>query len=291
LINDPLGIFPEGTVQGDFLDFGTVEVILKMLAEQDVASVKSSVDEWVGISFESMLGHFMDGKVPAEDVIERGLRMGWTVEEIDGYLLKRGLPYGIEDYVEHPDWLLDGDDGDFEDDDEDDYVDDWDDDFDYGGVVSGKKKVGPKYKILPDGSRRMVVDENGFSTAPELDGEFVGSAASPGDHVELRFVSTDGASNKFVNMDYSGGPTFTATWGRFGSAGRQTEYPVANWDSYYRSKTAKGYTDVTEGESVTPRERVVPPRRAPVEKIVSPAVTQPKREPRQVGLFKAAVLK
>jgi hypothetical protein len=33
-INDPLGIFPEGTEQGDFLEFGTVEVILKSLADQ-----------------------------------------------------------------------------------------------------------------------------------------------------------------------------------------------------------------------------------------------------------------
>jgi hypothetical protein len=52
-------------------------------------------------------------------------------------------------------------------------------------------------------------------------------------------------------MDYAGGPTFTATWGRFGSEGRQTEYPVAAWDSYFRQKTSKGYSDVTDGSHAT----------------------------------------
>jgi hypothetical protein len=266
-INDPLGIFPEGTVQGDFLDFGTVEVVLKSLAgqgEEYVGSqaVRSSLDEWVGISFDTMLRHFMEGKVAAEDVIEKGRRSGWSVEDIDEYLWEHGrLPYGIEDYIEHPDWLtsdFDGSDsGEFDTEGGEEYEDDFDtDEYNEGfdGLVS---------------SRQLL------------------SSASPGDHVELRYKSSDGASNKFINMDYGGGPTFTATWGKFGSAGRQTEYPVSQWDSYFRSKRAKGYTDVTDGEEVVTRVRDVPSKKAPAERSVpgrgavpSP-VKQPNREPRQ----------
>jgi predicted DNA-binding WGR domain protein len=166
-INDPLGIFPEGTEQGDFLEFGTVEVVLKSL----------------------------------------------------------------------------------------------------GGGEGG----------------------NGGLMASG----YVRSSASPGDHVELRYKSEDDSSNKFINMDYSGGPSFTATWGRFGSAGRQTEYPVAQWDSYYRGKRSKGYTDVTDGESVVPRvRRDVPVRPEPVARSVPnmeappPVPQKPKRQdPRQLELF------
>jgi predicted DNA-binding WGR domain protein len=166
-INDPLGIFPEGTEQGDFLDFGTVEVVLKSLAGGDGQTVSSA-----------------------------------------------------------------------------------------GSLFS---------------------------------------SASPGDHIELRYESEDGSSNKFINMDYSGGPTFIATWGRFGSAGRQTEYPVSQWDSYYHGKRSKGYTDVTDGESVVPRiRREAPARKAPVahpvpERSVQsppPAIQKLKKpEPKQLDLF------
>jgi hypothetical protein len=257
-INDPLGIFPEGTEQGDFLDFGTVEVVLKSLAAGEGGVVgsgvsrktaRTSLGEWQGISFESMLGRFMSGGVAAEDVIEKGRRSGWTVEEIDDFLWKHGhLPYGIEEYAEHPDWLQDS----FEDEDEDEYGE---------GLVAGS--AGSLF-----------------------------SSASPGDHVELRYESEDGSSNKFINMDYSGGPTFIATWGRFGSAGRQTEYPVAQWDSYYRGKRSKGYTDVTDGEEVVPRFRSAPPRKpvvSPASKpdaVFSPPLQKPSRsEPRQLDLF------
>jgi predicted DNA-binding WGR domain protein len=137
-ISDPLGIFPEGTEQGDFLEFGTVETILKALADRGEG---------------------------------------------------------------------------------------------YPGLYSSRR---------------------------------VSSSVSPGDHVELRFTSVDGSSDKFIDMDYSGGPTFTATWGRFGSAGRQTEYPVSEWDAYYRGKTRKGYTDVTGGGSVVPQVRSPSSRKDPV---------------------------
>jgi predicted DNA-binding WGR domain protein len=159
-IDDPLGIFPEGTEQGDFLDFGTVEVILKAVADQGAG---------------------------------------------------------------------------------------------YPGLYSSRS---------------------------------IRSSASPGDHIELRFTSQDGSSDKFIHMDYSGGPTFTATWGKFGSAGRQTEYPVADWDAYYQGKMRKGYRDVT-GE--TPAPRAVPPKKAPVARSPSspPSASGPKPERtyRQPDLF------
>ena len=85
----------------------------------------------------------------------------------------------------------------------------------------------------------------------------IGSAASPGDMRKLRFQSTDGRSDKFIDMRYNGGSTFTATWGKAGTPGRETEYPVGDWDSYYRKKVGKGYTDVTHGGSV--RQVAIPP--------------------------------
>jgi predicted DNA-binding WGR domain protein len=172
-IDDPLGIFPEGTEQGDFLEFGTVEVILKSLADTGERDVDA------------------DGS--------------WSYD--DG-----------------------------------------------------------------------VVDSIGSM--------FIRSAASPGDHIELRFQSDDGSSNKFINMDYSGGPSFSATWGRIGSAGRVTEYPASQWDSYYRQKVAKGYTDVSDGEPLVVREL---PRQAPTKKLPSPQLQPNLRKPKpratQLELF------
>jgi predicted DNA-binding WGR domain protein len=153
-LDDPLGIFPEGTVQGDFLEFGTVETILKALTD-------------------------------------------------------RGE--------------------------------------DYPGLYSSRS---------------------------------IRSAASPGDHVELRFTSEDGSSDKFINMDYSGGQTFTATWGRFGSAGRQTEYPVGEWDAYYRGKTRKGYMDVTgEDYADSPVQAVLPEKASSVPKVHKPGRSAEWRQP------------
>jgi hypothetical protein len=74
-------------------------------------------------------------------------------------------------------------------------------------------------------------------------------------------------------MDYSGGSTFTATWGKAGTAGRKTDYPVTDWDSYYRKKVVKGYTDVTGGGQAVPMVRTVPPSRAAAP--ASPAVVSP----------------
>jgi hypothetical protein len=145
-INDPLGIFPEGTEQGDFLDFGTVEVILKAVADQGVG---------------------------------------------------------------------------------------------YPGLYS---------------SRRIL------------------SAADPDVHVELRLPSQDGTGDKFVNMDYSGGPTFTVTWGKFGSNEHKEEFPVADWKRYYRSQIKWGYKDVTNGNSGGGKVPEIAPRGVPVAEGASPEI-------------------
>jgi predicted DNA-binding WGR domain protein len=123
---------------------------------------------------------------------------------------------------------------------------------------------------------------------------FIGSAASPGDVINLRFQSTSGSSNKFIDMTYNGGPTFTATWGKQGTAGKQTDYPVSEWDSYYKKKVKKGYTDVTGGGGVNPV--YVPPTKkkaapatpaAPIQKVVAPLAKAPVAPP-PAGLQKVA---
>jgi len=53
-------------------------------------------------------------------------------------------------------------------------------------------------------------------------------------------------NNKFYNMKDNGDETFTVTWGRVGVTSTKTIYPIKKWDSIYRSKTKKGYKDVTE---------------------------------------------
>lgn len=62
--------------------------------------------------------------------------------------------------------------------------------------------------------------------------------------VKLLMVTADN-NNKFYNMHDNNNGTFTATWGRYGTAGKDTVYPISKWDSTIRSKIAKGYEDVT----------------------------------------------
>lgn len=62
---------------------------------------------------------------------------------------------------------------------------------------------------------------------------------------------TDENNNKFYNMHDNGDGTFTATWGRVGTAGSSKTYPISKWDSTYRSKTGKGYQDISKNTTVT----------------------------------------
>lgn len=56
---------------------------------------------------------------------------------------------------------------------------------------------------------------------------------------------TEKNNNKFYNMHDNDDGTFTVTWGRVGTAGKPTTYPISKWNSTYKSKIAKGYQDVT----------------------------------------------
>lgn len=62
--------------------------------------------------------------------------------------------------------------------------------------------------------------------------------------VKLLFVSADN-HNKFYNMHDNSDGSFTAHWGRVGTDGTDTNYPIDKWDSTYKSKVKKGYKDVT----------------------------------------------
>lgn len=62
--------------------------------------------------------------------------------------------------------------------------------------------------------------------------------------VKLLMV-TDNNNNKFYNMHDNGNGTFTAHWGRFGTNGTDTTYPIEKWDATYESKVKKGYKDIT----------------------------------------------
>lgn len=62
--------------------------------------------------------------------------------------------------------------------------------------------------------------------------------------VKLVMVTTSN-NNKFYDMRDNGNGTFTVTWGRVGTPGKQNTYDISQWDKKYREKTSKGYTDVT----------------------------------------------
>ena len=66
-----------------------------------------------------------------------------------------------------------------------------------------------------------------------------------GKTVKLILVSAEN-NNKFYDMAENSDGTFTATYGRVEKTKQTTTYPMSKWDSTYRSKTRKGYTDITE---------------------------------------------
>lgn len=52
-------------------------------------------------------------------------------------------------------------------------------------------------------------------------------------------------SNKFYNM-FPQGNTFKVEYGRMGSTVTTRSYPISKWNSTYKSKTRKGYKDITD---------------------------------------------
>jgi len=52
-------------------------------------------------------------------------------------------------------------------------------------------------------------------------------------------------SNKFYNMELVGS-TINVEYGRVGSTSTKLSYPAAKWNSLLKSKTSKGYKDITE---------------------------------------------
>jgi len=70
------------------------------------------------------------------------------------------------------------------------------------------------------------------------------------DDVKLIMVTADN-HNKFYNMHDNGDNTFTATWGRVGTAGSSKTYSIYDWDKTYRAKTGKGYQDISKTTTVS----------------------------------------
>lgn len=64
------------------------------------------------------------------------------------------------------------------------------------------------------------------------------------DPVRLIMVTADN-NNKYYNMDDLGNGYLEVTYGRVGTSGTKKEYPIRDWDKIYRSKTGKGYKDVS----------------------------------------------
>ena len=63
--------------------------------------------------------------------------------------------------------------------------------------------------------------------------------------IELIMV-TGNNNNKFYKMHDRGDGTFDVTFGRVGTSGQMTSYPISKWDQKYNEKVRKGYRDVTE---------------------------------------------
>ena len=68
--------------------------------------------------------------------------------------------------------------------------------------------------------------------------------------VKLIMVTADN-HNKFYHMHDNNDGTFTVTWGRVGTDGTKTTYPIKDWSSKYNSKVKKGYQDISKTTTVT----------------------------------------
>ena len=62
---------------------------------------------------------------------------------------------------------------------------------------------------------------------------------------KLIMVTPDN-NNKYYIMEYTGGSTFTAKYGRVESTETVIQKPFSDWHSVYNSKVKKGYKDVTD---------------------------------------------
>lgn len=70
------------------------------------------------------------------------------------------------------------------------------------------------------------------------------------ERIKLLFVSADNNHNKFYDMEQISDERFIVHYGRVGSKGSKKEYPIRDWDKVYKSKTRKGYQDVTTNHKV-----------------------------------------
>ena len=64
------------------------------------------------------------------------------------------------------------------------------------------------------------------------------------------FEQIAGSARKFYLMtEDDGGSTFTANYGRIGTAGSVKTYPMSKWQHVYNTRIQHGYTDKTPGLS------------------------------------------
>jgi len=75
-----------------------------------------------------------------------------------------------------------------------------------------------------------------------------------------KLVMVTGANNnKYYEMIYEGGPSFTINYGRIESTKTTLSKPYSQWKSIYNEKVKKGYKDVTHTVSVTVEDKVDEP--------------------------------
>lgn len=64
-------------------------------------------------------------------------------------------------------------------------------------------------------------------------------------YAKLIMVTADN-NNKYYEMTWEGGSTFTVKYGRVELTETTMSYPISQWDKKYREKVNKGYKDVTD---------------------------------------------
>lgn len=64
-------------------------------------------------------------------------------------------------------------------------------------------------------------------------------------YVKLVMVTSEN-NNKYYEMTYTGGSTFTVKYGRVESTAVTKTYPYSKWSSIYNEKVGKGYRDMTD---------------------------------------------